>query len=237
MISWLKKHFFKIIILLWICTLTELLVSHKYLVFLRQEFALLILAGVLMMILFLVTDTGIKKLTLEMKLRGGILSLPLLYMLFAQGASLDSYAFEKRNIQSLLGIPMEVLESHQAGDISSTDQLPSTEGDVVPATLLSLFQSPLLYQDKSIITTGMVYRDLSLPENQFMLFRFSVACCAADAIPLAVKIETQDSLTIENNIWVQIKGRFDLDKKNNTVMPVIRNAKVEKTLTPQRPYL
>ncbi len=237
MISWLEKHFFKIIFLLWIYTLMDLVGSYKYLAFSRREFAFLILAGVLMMILFLATDIGIKKLTLEMKLRGAILLLPLLYLLFAQGASLDSYAFQKRNIESLNSIQAEVLESHQASPLPSPSQLPAVEGDVIPTTLLNLYMSPLLYQKKDITVIGMVYREASLPENQFLLFRFSITCCAADAMPLVVQVDTKNSFSIENDTWVQVTGQFDLDEKDDTVLPVIRNAKVEQTPAPQRPYL
>ena len=173
MIKLLEKHFYKIILAMWICALLELVTSYKYLVFLRREFALLILAGVFVMTLFLITDVGIKKLTLDIQLRGGILILPLFYMLIAHGSSLDSYAFQKRNIDSI-GIPKELLDSSSSSDGLKNFQLPEAKGDSIPSTLRNLLEAPMLYKDKTVTVIGMVYYDPAKNKNRFKLFRFTI---------------------------------------------------------------
>jgi uncharacterized repeat protein (TIGR03943 family) len=236
MIKKLEKHFHKIIFALWISALLELVTNYKYLVFLRREFALLILAGVFVMILFLITDIGIKKPTLEMQIRGGILILPLFYMVIAYGSSLDSYAFQKRNVESA-GIPMELLESPFSSDEQTSSQLPQAEDGTIPTTPLKLLQTPQLYQNKIITMVGMVFQHPSQSENQFVLFRFIVTCCAADAMPVAVAIESSSALEIENNKWVQVTGQFIIEQKDNIAKPVIKNAKVVAVAAPKIPYL
>ncbi|WP_161405006.1 TIGR03943 family putative permease subunit [Paenibacillus silvestris] len=54
-----------------------------------------------------------------------------------------------------------------------------------------------LYQDqfvgKKVQISGYVYRLASMSNNQFALGRFSMRCCVADSVPLAILVETDSS--------------------------------------------
>lgn len=68
-----------------------------------------------------------------------------------------------------------------------------------------------------------------LGQNQFTLYRLKMTCCAADTIPLKVRIVTPTALGgFNDGDWVQAKGevRFLPDPKTGQFIPVIAVADV-----------
>ena len=83
---------------------------------------------------------------------------------------------------------------------------------------------------------GFVYYDESLPENQFLVSRFVITCCAADSFALGIPVEWNGSELKEND-WVQVKGPVQVTEWNEQKMPLILAESIEKTRAPDQPYL
>jgi len=86
---------------------------------------------------------------------------------------------------------------------------------------------------------GFVYRDdKNFPgQNTFMVGRFVITCCAADAFPIGIPVDWDDAAQLTDDTWVQVQGVVESIELNNVNIPLIRADSVEILSTPDQPYL
>ena len=103
--------------------------------------------------------------------------------------------------------------------------------------LLIAAQNPALMKElegKRIELTGQV---LGVEAGNFRLLRLLILCCAADAQPLAVRIETHDKTKLTQMAWVKVVGKASFAKKGKGTIPVITAEKITVIPQPDEPYL
>ncbi len=93
------------------------------------------------------------------------------------------------------------------------------------------------YLGKSANVTGFVYHDPRLKTDQFMLGRFTITCCVADAFAIGIAVNWPDSSNLADNSWVNVKGTVDELTINEQKVPVIRAQAVNSIPVPEQPYL
>jgi uncharacterized repeat protein (TIGR03943 family) len=86
-------------------------------------------------------------------------------------------------------------------------------------------------QAQKVASVGMVFHRKELPADQFLLVRFRMTCCAADATPVAVPVRWADAAGLNENDWVHVFGTTDPQAK------VLAADRVEPTKEPVKPYL
>jgi uncharacterized repeat protein (TIGR03943 family) len=84
---------------------------------------------------------------------------------------------------------------------------------------------------------GFVYRDERFAADQFMVSRFILSCCVADATPAGLIVEWPDSATLEENQWVDISGQFRATSFNGITVPVLVVEEIKQVDPPSLPYL
>lgn len=115
-----------IVFFVWVYALIELLQGGRYLTFLRPEFGYVLGAALAMFLAIMFAEMGREtgdRLHWTSLQRPLILLLPLLFLLNAQGASLDYYTFNKR-FTGTAGMAVNVEPS---GDSTGTTGGPSTD--------------------------------------------------------------------------------------------------------------
>ena len=65
------------------------------------------------------------------------------------------------------------------------------------------------YIGKSANVIGFVYHDPRLKISQFMVGRFAITCCVADAFAIGMVVDWPDSANLVDNSWVNVKGTVD----------------------------
>jgi uncharacterized repeat protein (TIGR03943 family) len=86
-------------------------------------------------------------------------------------------------------------------------------------------------QEEKVTAVGLVAHVPQLPPDQFLLVRFKMTCCAADAMPVAVPVRWADAASLKDRTWVKVFGQTDPAAK-----AVVADA-VEPTKEPLDPYL
>jgi len=86
-------------------------------------------------------------------------------------------------------------------------------------------------QTQKVAAMGLVVHRMELPADQFLLVRFRMVCCAADAQPVAVLVRWADAASLKENKWVKVFGSTDPQAK------VLVADEVEPTKEPGNPYL
>jgi len=99
-------------------------------------------------------------------------------------------------------------------------------------TLLNVVRNLEKLNGLKIRTIGSVYCDSNIPEGSIMLFRFAIYCCAADAMPIWLLVESEMSSALQNEDWVKVEGILRLKMFNDKKIPVIEAASVRQIPAP-----
>jgi putative membrane protein len=100
---------------------------------------------------------------------------------------------------------------------------------------IDLFKEPFI--GKKIEISGFVYRENDLKENQFVVGRFVMQCCSADASPYGVLIDFPSAKNYTKDTWVTVSGTIQKTTYHNNEIFMIQANKVEKIPAPESVYV
>jgi putative membrane protein len=218
-----------IIYIIWLNAYYWLLEGGRYQAFVQPRlWPLLILA---MLLLLAYTAAFISHFSVKLKipsesdawLKAAILILPVLFLWTIYGQSLGSDAFAKRELST--GQPVSMKDAY-ARDLP----LRAFSGNA--PTLLDLILDAEKFDGKRVAVEGMVYRATKADKDSFKLFRFAVACCAADALPFSIQVKTATQKDLQNDTWVRVEGVFSTETTHGKQEPGIEAAIVQPLPTP-----
>ena len=113
------------------------------------------------------------------------------------------------------------------------------QGAAIAATILQLYEKPEWFEGKRVHLVGMVRRDAKTTgqfgADHFLLFRFAISCCVADAVPVAVVLE--GATDQPENTWVEVEGTFGILTKGDARFPLLSAVRIIPTTEPEAPYL
>lgn len=98
-------------------------------------------------------------------------------------------------------------------------------------------QDPAGLTGEKVEVVGFVYRDDRFDSEQFMVSRFVLSCCAADASPLGLVVQWPESRSFADDEWVAVKGQLEITQFAGEEMPIIIADSVSPTEIPNQPYL
>lgn len=84
---------------------------------------------------------------------------------------------------------------------------------------------------------GFVYREATFPEDTFMVARFTISCCVADASAIGLPVVWQNAGDFPQDTWVRVRGVFEVGAFRGDTVPVLHAAGVETVQQPEHPYL
>ncbi|MGF1505223.1 MAG: TIGR03943 family protein [Anaerolineae bacterium] len=84
---------------------------------------------------------------------------------------------------------------------------------------------------------GFVYRDIRFEDDQFMVARFTLTCCVADATAIGVVVNTPMAADFPTDSWVQVTGTFAAGTLDGQEMPVLIAEEIVPIEQPEQPYL
>ena len=98
---------------------------------------------------------------------------------------------------------------------------------------------PLALKGKTVQIDGFVVRnpDMQLADDQFMLARYVLTCCVADAGGVGMHVQWANSAAYPNDQWVHVEGTIDLQDVAGVMQPLVIAKSVAPIKTPLKPYL
>lgn len=84
---------------------------------------------------------------------------------------------------------------------------------------------------------GFVYREPTFGDDQFMVARFTVSCCVADASAIGVPIQWSDTAELPLDQWVRVQGVFQVGDFRDDTLPILHAESIEVVEQPPHPYL
>jgi putative membrane protein len=86
----------------------------------------------------------------------------------------------------------------------------------------------------SVELIGFVFQREGLPADQFLIARFVVACCIADAQGFALPVQWKDAADLKNDQWVRVTGRVATAADGELI---IQATEIEMVEAPSNPYI
>ena len=95
------------------------------------------------------------------------------------------------------------------------------------------------FENKQVEVTGQFLPALTGNPNgdRFNLTRLFVMCCAADARPVAISVQSQPATDLPKMTWVKVRGKATFPVEGGRHMPVIVAESVTETDAPEESFL
>ncbi|WP_371378469.1 TIGR03943 family protein [Sporomusa aerivorans] len=101
----------------------------------------------------------------------------------------------------------------------------------------ALYENTPAFVGRELQIRGFVYHPDQIPANHFMVARFEISCCAADAIPSGLFVEWNEERSLKNDSWVEIQGKVDTFVYLGNKLPVIKANRVTPIKPLSSPYV
>ncbi len=163
--------------------------------------------------------------------RFGLNSIPLLLGVLIPAAPLGSSAIDSR------GLNADVPLSAGGGSQTQLEIAPEKRSILDWVRAINYASDPSEVRGLPADVIGFVYRVDSLPDDQFMVARFMVTCCSADAQAVAAIVTWPVNTDLTDNTWVRVRGTMDIGQLAGQSYPLIEAVSVEPTEQPEHPYM
>jgi uncharacterized repeat protein (TIGR03943 family) len=155
----------------------------------------------------------------------GLVLLPVVAILALPPTALGSFAADRRSSFAGAGFTTSV-EQIESGDLSLVDIIGAERDQEAMRALARRAGSEVSF-------IGFVTRDRSSAADEFVLNRFVVSCCVADALAVQVRVVGAPPGRFDSDDWVRVTGNvYPLGSE-----VVVQASEVEATARPKRPYL
>ena len=154
-----------------------------------------------------------------------LLALPLLIGVFIPQRALGAGAIQNRGINPGVG--------WETG--SRAAQIPEQERNVLDWVRLS--GAGAIMDGQKADVTGFVYHDPRLGQGAFLVGRFTIACCVADAVAYGMAVQWPGAKDLPDNRWVRVRGVVSQVEVDGRLIPLIEAEQVDILPEPEQPYL
>jgi uncharacterized repeat protein (TIGR03943 family) len=150
--------------------------------------------------------------------------LPVVVILAMPPAALGSFAASRRSLAS--GAVTTAPDLEAGGEVTLASVAAAGWSQDARRSLVARAGSRVTFE-------GIVARRDGQPSDEFMLTRFIVSCCVADALSVQVRVVGAPPGEFEDDDWVRVSGVFyPLERE-----VVVDASRIEPIPQPDEPYL
>jgi putative membrane protein len=154
----------------------------------------------------------------------GFVMLPVVVILALPPAALGSFAASRRSLAS--GAVTTAPDLEAGGEVTLASVAAAGWSQDARRSLVARAGSRVTFE-------GIVARRDGQPPDEFMLTRFIVSCCVADALSVQVRVVGAPPGEFEDDDWVRVSGVFyPLERE-----VVVDASRIEPIPQPDEPYL
>lgn len=158
-----------------------------------------------------------------------LVALPVLMGILIPKHPLGTNVLENRGINTGAGIVARGSSS------TAVLQIPSSQRSVLD--WYQSFYNGLETSGEMADITGFVYHDARLGQNQFMVGRFIIICCVADASAIGLVVGWNEASALPDNGWVRVRGPITEVELDGQRLPLVQAQQVDMIPEPEQPYL
>ncbi|MRX72401.1 TIGR03943 family protein [Bacillus lacus] len=121
-------------------------------------------------------------------------------------------------------------------EMLQSDKITLTEEQYIQMTNI-IDKFPEKFAGKEMELIGFVYREPDFESNQFVVARFGLSCCVADASVYGTLAAMPDGEALEEDQWVRVSGVLEQTTYNDWNLPYLQINSIEKIEQPSEPYV
>lgn len=162
-----------------------------------------------------------------------IVAIPLLLGVLMPAKPLGANAIDAR------GIDTDFSSVSLSNSSSKSLTIVPSERNVLDwARAFASSTNPAEFNGQEANVVGFVYRDGRFDDGHFMVARFTLTCCVADALAIGVVVRNpEDATSFATDSWVKIEGYFQETEFDGNLIPVLFAEKITPVEQPDQPYL
>lgn len=159
-----------------------------------------------------------------------IVALPLFLGVIIPASPLGASAISNRGVSTTLSLTAD-------GGASTLTVIPGERNVLDWVRAMNANPDPAALNGQEADVVGFVYRDTRFSDDQFMVARFTITCCVADAMAIGVVVVSQDASKFASDSWVRVKGTFTEGMLDSETIPVLVADEIVAVQPPEQPYL
>jgi uncharacterized repeat protein (TIGR03943 family) len=102
---------------------------------------------------------------------------------------------------------------------------------------LNVYPEPDAYTNQAVKVTGFAVHPSDFPPQYFMITRFVITCCAADAYPVGLPVKLKENRTsYPVDSWFEVEGKMITEIFNGRRQLTIEASSLKKVPKPENPY-
>jgi uncharacterized repeat protein (TIGR03943 family) len=102
---------------------------------------------------------------------------------------------------------------------------------------LNVYPEPDKYTGQNVNVKGFVIHTPDLPDHYFLIARFVLTCCAADAYPISLPVKLEGTRNAyPPDTWLQVQGKMMTEVLNGKRQLTIAAQTLTQTSEPKNPY-
>jgi putative membrane protein len=174
------------------------------------------------------TESEVHSSLLGPRLGAGLLLLTAILGFWIEPQPLSSQTALNRGVSPYLGVSRSQPQAFRP----KIDPRQRTLLDWVRT--LDVYPDPYNYEDQPVQVQGFVIPD-ERPDH-FVIARFLVSCCAADAYPVGLPVRWPEAEELTADSWLRLDGQMAIEQRNGLSQLVIVAENVEPMPVPANPY-
>lgn len=135
-----------------------------------------------------------------------------------------------------LQAPPEDYYQHLENEMLKKDTISLTEENYIAMTSI-LDENPEKFVGKTVEIMGFVYREDNFEEDQFVIARFGLSCCVADASVYGTLATFHEAKQYGDDQWIKIKGTLTTINYQDWTLPYVKVTTIETVEQPDEPYV
>ncbi|RLT48262.1 MAG: TIGR03943 family protein [Chloroflexi bacterium] len=160
-----------------------------------------------------------------------VLALPLIMALLVPSKPLDGGAVANKGLNTARPLVRDAVTT-----LKRTEKPPEQRNILEWVRNFNYAADASVYAGQSADVTGFTYFDTRLAPGQFIVARYSISCCVADAMALGMVVQSDQAAPV-GNAWIRVRGPVSLVKIGDQPMPLIKAVSVDGIGAPADPYL
>ncbi len=188
--------------------------------------------------------------TIKKSLTYIVFIIPLLLAFLIPPEALDPSMAEQRGFNVNIGASganeedaADGIGESAAGESASLPESEITDGhlQVDPDNYVQvtdeLWENPADFSGKELTGKGFLYKESGLEEGRFMLGRYMIFCCIADAIVVGFIVEPPPEAHVAEDTWVEVTGEINVGTYQGEETAVVEVTDWQEVEEPGNPYV
>jgi len=162
---------------------------------------------------------------------------PLIINALVPSTGLTSYAVGKRAAVDFSALTSQIAADYEA-ELARAEQLDQEYPELTIAQVLTLAgQDPARAEGRKVSAIGFICHQERLPQGIFMLVRFRMWCCAADAQPMYLPVRWPEAAQVEGDQWVKVRGSLTFAEIGGQRAPLLEADRFDTIKRPRNQYM